>query len=289
MILHLHRAGHGTYTRQKTHGVSFRVISKWMRLMGVDHVHAGTVVGKLEGDPSTTKGFYDTLRDDFIPENPQLGIYFDQDWGSMPGVMPVASGGIHAGQMHQLLHYLGEDVDPPVRRRHDRPPDGDRGRRDREPRRRRGDDPGPQRGQGLLPGGPGHPREGRQGLPRARTPRSRSGRTSRSTSSPPTCPTSSLDPVRRLLGGRQTMRITQGTFSFLPDFTDEQIEAQMRVLASRNGWSISIEYTDDPHPRNAYWEMWGLPHFDLTTDEDSRPSCARSAPAARPSPRPTSR
>ena len=110
LILHLHRAGHGTYTRQKTHGISFRVISKWVRLMGVDHVHAGTVVGKLEGDPHATKGFYDTLRDNHIPENPELGIYFDQDWASMPGVMPVASGGIHAGQMHQLLHYLGEDV-----------------------------------------------------------------------------------------------------------------------------------------------------------------------------------
>jgi ribulose-bisphosphate carboxylase large chain len=110
MLLHLHRAGHGTYTRQKTHGVSFRVIAKWCRLMGVDHIHAGTVVGKLEGDPATTAGFYDTLREDFIPENPEHGIYFDQEWASMPGVMPVASGGIHAGQMHQLLHHLGEDV-----------------------------------------------------------------------------------------------------------------------------------------------------------------------------------
>ena len=53
MILHLHRAGHSTYTRQKSHGVSFRVIAKWMRLAGVDHIHAGTVVGKLEGDPAT--------------------------------------------------------------------------------------------------------------------------------------------------------------------------------------------------------------------------------------------
>ena len=110
MLLHLHRAGHGTYTRQKTHGVSFRVIAKWCRLIGVDHIHAGTVVGKLEGDPSTTKGFYDTLRKDFIPANPEHGIYFDQEWASMPAVMPVASGGIHAGQMHQLLHHLGEDV-----------------------------------------------------------------------------------------------------------------------------------------------------------------------------------
>ena len=45
LILHLHKAGHGTYTRQKTHGVSFRVIAKWMRLADVDHIHAGTVVG----------------------------------------------------------------------------------------------------------------------------------------------------------------------------------------------------------------------------------------------------
>jgi ribulose-bisphosphate carboxylase large chain len=110
LILHLHRAGHSTYTRQKTHGVSFRVIAKWCRMIGVDHVHAGTVVGKLEGDPRTTAGYYDTLRENFIPTNPAHGIYFDQDWASMPGVMPVASGGIHAGQMHDLLNYLGEDV-----------------------------------------------------------------------------------------------------------------------------------------------------------------------------------
>ena len=110
LILHLHRAGHGTYTRQKTHGVSFRVIAKWCRLLGVDHIHAGTVVGKLEGDPGATRGYYDTLRMAQVPANAAHGIFFDQDWGSMPGVMPVASGGIHAGQMHQLLHYLGEDV-----------------------------------------------------------------------------------------------------------------------------------------------------------------------------------
>jgi ribulose-bisphosphate carboxylase large chain len=110
MILHLHRAGHGTYTRQKTHGVSFRVIGKWMRMAGVDHIHAGTVVGKLEGDPNMTAGFYDTLRESYTPANGVKGLYFDQDWGSMPGVMPVASGGIHAFQMGELLHYLGEDV-----------------------------------------------------------------------------------------------------------------------------------------------------------------------------------
>jgi len=110
VLLHLHRAGHGTYTRQKTHGVSFRVLAKWCRLLGVDHIHAGTVVGKLEGDPNMIQGYYDTLRLDKVPANLLRGLYFDQDWASMAGVMPVASGGIHAGQMHQLLDYLGEDV-----------------------------------------------------------------------------------------------------------------------------------------------------------------------------------
>ena len=110
VILHLHRAGHGTYTRQKTHGVSFRVIAKWMRLAGVDHIHAGTVVGKLEGDPNSIRGYYATLRQNTLEADPTRGLYFEQDWASLPAVMPVASGGIHAGQMHQLLHYLGEDV-----------------------------------------------------------------------------------------------------------------------------------------------------------------------------------
>lgn len=58
------------------------------------------------------------------------------------------------------------------------------------------------------------------------------------------------------------MRITQGAFSFLPDLTDAQIAAQVQYCLSQ-GWALGIEYTDDPHPRNTYWEMWGLPMFDL--------------------------
>ena len=109
MILHLHRAGHGTYTRQKNHGVSFRVIAKWMRLAGVDHIHAGTAVGKLEGDPMTVQGYYNVCRDSVTRTDLPRGLHFDQDWADLRKVMPVASGGIHAGQMHQLLEYLGED------------------------------------------------------------------------------------------------------------------------------------------------------------------------------------
>jgi len=69
------------------------------------------------------------------------------------------------------------------------------------------------------------------------------------------------------------MRVTQGAFSFLPELTDEEIEAQLRY-AIGNGWSISIEYTDDPHPRNSYWELWGLPLFDLQTSGGAQAALA---------------
>jgi ribulose-bisphosphate carboxylase small chain len=57
------------------------------------------------------------------------------------------------------------------------------------------------------------------------------------------------------------MRITQGTFSYLPDLTDEEITAQVQYALDQ-GWPLSLEFTDDPHPRNTYWDMWGLPMFD---------------------------
>jgi ribulose-bisphosphate carboxylase large chain len=111
MILHLHRAGHGTYTRQKNHGVSFRVIAKWMRLAGVDHIHAGTAVGKLEGDPMTVQGYYNVCRDTHNPRSTCRAACSSTRTGpTLKKVMPVASGGIHAGQMHQLLDLFGDDV-----------------------------------------------------------------------------------------------------------------------------------------------------------------------------------
>ena len=58
------------------------------------------------------------------------------------------------------------------------------------------------------------------------------------------------------------MRLTQGTFSFLPDLDDAQIRAQIEYCL-QNGWALSVEFSDDPHPRNTYWDMWALPMFDL--------------------------
>jgi ribulose-bisphosphate carboxylase small chain len=56
--------------------------------------------------------------------------------------------------------------------------------------------------------------------------------------------------------------ITQGTFGVLPDLDDDEIEAQLRYAVG-NQWAISIEFTDDPHPRNEFWELWSLPIFDV--------------------------
>lgn len=58
------------------------------------------------------------------------------------------------------------------------------------------------------------------------------------------------------------MRITQGCFSFLPDLSNDQIKKQLEYAINK-GWAISVEWTDDPHPRNTYWELWGLPLFDI--------------------------
>jgi ribulose-bisphosphate carboxylase small chain len=76
------------------------------------------------------------------------------------------------------------------------------------------------------------------------------------------------------------VRLTQGCFSFLPDLTDQQIEKQITYCIGR-GWALNVEWTDDPHPRNSYWELWGLPLFDVKDPasvmfelREARKSCA---------------
>ncbi len=109
MLLHIHRAMHAVLDRNPHHGIHFRVLAKILRLSGGDHLHSGTVVGKLEGDRDATLGWIDIMRDSFIKEDRSRGIFFDQDWGSMPGVFPVASGGIHVWHMPALVSIFGDD------------------------------------------------------------------------------------------------------------------------------------------------------------------------------------
>jgi len=109
ILLHIHRAMHAVLDRNPYHGIHFRVLTKVLRLSGGDHMHSGTVVGKLEGDRNATLGWIDLMRESFVPENRERGIFFDQDWGSMPGVVPVASGGIHVWHMPALVNIFGDD------------------------------------------------------------------------------------------------------------------------------------------------------------------------------------
>jgi len=109
MLLHIHRAMHAVLDRNPHHGIHFRVLAKILRLSGGDHLHSGTVVGKLEGDREATLGWIDIMRDSFIKEDRSRGIFFDQDWGAMPGVIPVASGGIHVWHMPALVNIFGDD------------------------------------------------------------------------------------------------------------------------------------------------------------------------------------
>jgi ribulose-bisphosphate carboxylase large chain len=109
ILLHIHRAMHAVIDRQKNHGIHFRVLAKCLRMSGGDHLHSGTVVGKLEGDRAITMGFVDLMRENYVEADRSRGIFFTQDWASMPGVMPVASGGIHVWHMPALVEIFGDD------------------------------------------------------------------------------------------------------------------------------------------------------------------------------------
>ncbi|KAK4354182.1 hypothetical protein RND71_026376 [Anisodus tanguticus] len=75
LLLHIHRAMHAVIDRQKHHGIHFQVLAKVLRMSGGDHIHFGTVVGKLEGERDITLGLVDLLRDDFVEQDRSRGIW----------------------------------------------------------------------------------------------------------------------------------------------------------------------------------------------------------------------
>ena len=203
-----------------------------------------------------SKGYIRICRDSFTQQNLEHGVFFDQDWAGLRKVMPVASGGIHAGQMHQLISYLGEDVVLQFGGGTIGHPQGIQAGATANRVALEAMIKARNEGRDIWNEGPADPRRRREVvLTAARGPRYLEGRDVQL----------SIDRHRRLRahGHRRlrgvTMRITQGTFSFLPDLTDEEIRAQIDY-ALEQGWAIGVEYTDDPHPRNCYWEMWGNPH-----------------------------
>jgi len=110
MLLHIHRAMHAVIDRNPHHGMHFRVLAKTLRLSGGDHLHSGTVVGKLEGDKQAVLGWMALMRERFVKADRSRGLFFDQDWGTMPGLFPVASGGIHVWHTPGLVAIYGDDA-----------------------------------------------------------------------------------------------------------------------------------------------------------------------------------
>ena len=179
-----------------------------MRLAGVDHIHAGTAVGKLEGDPPTVQGFYNVCRELHNPVDLPRGIYFEQDWADLRKVMPVASGGIHAGQMHQLLDLFGDDVVLQFGGGTIGHPMGIQAGATANRVALEAMVLARNEGRDIAQRGAGDPaRRRRNGASRSR-PRSMSGATSPSTTPRPTRRTSCRR--RRSAEGETTMRITQG-------------------------------------------------------------------------------
>jgi ribulose-bisphosphate carboxylase large chain len=108
LALHAHRAMHAVFDRQPDHGVDFLAIAKWARLLGVDHVHVGTGVGKLEGTIAEMGERRRMLTQDLALAGG--GTLFDQPWGALKPVVPVASGGLHPGHVPQLDATFGKDA-----------------------------------------------------------------------------------------------------------------------------------------------------------------------------------
>lgn len=108
LIIHAHRAMHAAFDRIPSHGIEFRVLAKLTRLAGVDHVHVGTGVGKLEGGPQEIKERLAVLREPV--SHPTGGLLFEQDWDGLKPVAPVASGGLHPGHVPALYHIFGNDA-----------------------------------------------------------------------------------------------------------------------------------------------------------------------------------
>ncbi|MHA2297545.1 MAG: type III ribulose-bisphosphate carboxylase [Candidatus Hodarchaeales archaeon] len=105
MAIHAHRAMHATFTKHSTHGLSMYLLAKLLRLIGVDNLHIGTVVGKLDSPKQDVIDMKDMLLRETIEETP--GRMLSQSWGNIKATVPVASGGLHPGVLPEVLSVYG--------------------------------------------------------------------------------------------------------------------------------------------------------------------------------------
>ncbi|MGM5487808.1 MAG: type III ribulose-bisphosphate carboxylase [Nanobdellota archaeon] len=106
LVIHAHRAGHAALTRNPRHGISMLALAKIARLIGVDQLHIGTIVGKMEGSKVEVQEIEDEIEQEFIGK----GHALEQRWGTIKPVLAVCSGGLHPGHLPQLIHYMGKNI-----------------------------------------------------------------------------------------------------------------------------------------------------------------------------------
>jgi len=106
LILHAHRAGHAAFTRGD-HGISMLVIAKIARLIGVDQIHIGTVVGKMEGGYEEVHEIEENIEKKLIKEHNHV---LSEKWYNIKPVFAVCSGGLHPGHVPKLIKMLGKDI-----------------------------------------------------------------------------------------------------------------------------------------------------------------------------------
>ena len=107
LVLHAHRAMHGALTRNSKMGITMLALAKLYRAMGVDQLHIGTAVGKMEGAAAEVQAIRDSITCDTIPDTEcRLG----QSWNGMKQVFPVCSGGLHPGHIARLIELMGKDI-----------------------------------------------------------------------------------------------------------------------------------------------------------------------------------
>jgi ribulose-bisphosphate carboxylase large chain len=107
LAIHAHRAMHAAFTRNEKHGISMMVLADMMRLIGVDTLHIGTVVGKLEGTLEEVSELEEEIEKKAVKETKDR---LAQNWGKIKPVMAVSSGGLHPGHVPFLINHLGKDL-----------------------------------------------------------------------------------------------------------------------------------------------------------------------------------
>ncbi len=109
IAIHAHRAFHAAFTRLPDHGMTMYLLAKIARLAGVDHIHIGTNVGKMETDLKELRATEKVITEDtFDPGDDETK--FRQDWYGLKPVFPVASGGLHPGVLPELIDFMGSDI-----------------------------------------------------------------------------------------------------------------------------------------------------------------------------------